>query len=117
MNYEVIVVDDGSDDETPDRLAVIADPRLRVIRNSPSQGAAAARNLGIRAARGRWVSFLDDETSGRLASSVLTSTPPLSLQWTPRSPTQPERGSTPSAAFSSLSRNRIPQPSPRSCCD
>lgn len=61
VNHEVIVVDDGSDDETPERLAEIADPRLRVIRNSPSRGVAAARNVGIRAARGLWVSFLDDD--------------------------------------------------------
>jgi glycosyltransferase involved in cell wall biosynthesis len=61
VNHEVIVVDDGSEDETPQRLAEIAEPRLRVIRNFPARGVAAARNAGIDAARGRWVSFLDDD--------------------------------------------------------
>ena len=58
---EVIVVDDGSRDETPARLAEIADPRLVVIRHNDSRGVAVARNAGIRAARGTWVSFLDDD--------------------------------------------------------
>jgi glycosyltransferase involved in cell wall biosynthesis len=58
---EVIVVDDGSRDETPARLAELDDPRLAVIRHETSRGVAAARNAGIRAARGRWVSFLDDD--------------------------------------------------------
>jgi glycosyltransferase involved in cell wall biosynthesis len=61
IEHEVIVVDDGSDDETPERLAEIADPRLRVLRNDPAHGVAVARNAGIRAARGRWLSFLDDD--------------------------------------------------------
>jgi glycosyltransferase involved in cell wall biosynthesis len=58
---EVIVVDDGSQDETPARLAELGDSRLHVIRHESSRGVAAARNAGIRAARGRWVSFLDDD--------------------------------------------------------
>jgi glycosyltransferase involved in cell wall biosynthesis len=61
IDHEVIVVDDGSDDETPERLAEIGDPRLRVVRNEPARGVAAARNAGIQAAHGRWLSFLDDD--------------------------------------------------------
>lgn len=61
VDHEVIVIDDGSDDETPERLAKIADPRLRVLRNHSARGVAVARNTGIGAARGRWVSFLDDD--------------------------------------------------------
>jgi glycosyltransferase involved in cell wall biosynthesis len=61
VEHEVIVVDDGSDDETPRRLGEISDPRLRVLRNDVSLGVAAARNRGIAEARGRWVSFLDDD--------------------------------------------------------
>jgi glycosyltransferase involved in cell wall biosynthesis len=61
VEVEVIVVDDGSQDETPARLAEIDDSRLTVLRHEPSRGVAAARNAGIHAARGRWVSFLDDD--------------------------------------------------------
>ncbi len=61
VDHEVIVVDDGSEDEVAERLAGIADPRLRVLRNDSARGVAAARNVGIEAARGRWVSFLDDD--------------------------------------------------------
>lgn len=61
VSLELIVVDDGSEDETPARLREISDPRLVVIRHDVSRGVAVARNAGIRAARGRWVSFLDDD--------------------------------------------------------
>lgn len=61
VEHEVIVVDDGSTDETPDLLAAFEHPRLRTIRNESSQGVARARNAGIEAARGTWISFLDDD--------------------------------------------------------
>ena len=61
VDVEVIVVDDGSQDETPSRLAELDDPRLKVVRHDTALGVAVARNAGIAAARGRWVSFLDDD--------------------------------------------------------
>jgi glycosyltransferase involved in cell wall biosynthesis len=61
VRLELIVVDDGSEDETPARLRELADPRVVVIRHEASRGVAVARNTGIRAARGAWVSFLDDD--------------------------------------------------------
>ena len=61
VELEVIVVDDGSTDETPERLAALSDPRLRALRHETSLGVAPARNRGIAEARGRWVAFLDDD--------------------------------------------------------
>src|SRR5690606_15139318 len=59
-DLELIVVDDGSRDDTPQVLAgyVARYPQLRAIRQD-NAGAAAARNHGIRQARGRYALLLD----------------------------------------------------------
>lgn len=57
-DLEVIVVDDGSTDDTSFRLSAFHDPRLRVI-TQPNRGLADALNTGIRAARGEYLGFLD----------------------------------------------------------
>ena len=61
VDQEVIVVDDGSRDDTQAALAGVADRRLVVLRNDVPQGVASARNRGLALARGRWVAFLDDD--------------------------------------------------------
>jgi glycosyltransferase involved in cell wall biosynthesis len=61
VDIEVAIVDDGSTDETPARLAELRDPRIRVIRHEESRGQAPARNTGIAAARATWLAFLDDD--------------------------------------------------------
>jgi glycosyltransferase involved in cell wall biosynthesis len=60
-DFELIVVDDASDDGTLARLARINDPRLSLFTLSENRGPAAARNVGIRNARGRYVAFLDSD--------------------------------------------------------
>ncbi|MGF1495581.1 MAG: glycosyltransferase family 2 protein [Elainellaceae cyanobacterium] len=56
-DLEVIVVDDASSElaELPE------DPRLKVIQLKQGVGGAGARNIGTQAARGRWVTYLDDD--------------------------------------------------------
>ncbi len=58
---ELVVVDDGSRDDTPAVLAAVADPRLVVVRQPRNRGAPAARNAGVRAASGEWVVFVEDD--------------------------------------------------------
>lgn len=58
---EVIVVIDGPDLATETQLEALADPRLRTVFLPHSVGGSAARNAGVRAARGEWIAFLDDD--------------------------------------------------------
>ncbi|HYC67396.1 glycosyltransferase family 2 protein [Brevundimonas sp.] len=59
---EIIIVDDASTDDTPDVVAAMAaeDPRIRSLRN-PEALQNAARNIGMEAARGEVLAFLDDD--------------------------------------------------------
>ncbi len=63
-DWELVVVDDGSTDDTPHVLEGLAhfEPRLRVLR-AEREGVSAARNRAIAAARGRYVAFLDSDNT------------------------------------------------------
>ncbi len=80
-DFEVIVVDDGNSGLT----ARFSDPRCRIVPRLVQGGAAAARNDGIRAAQGRFVTFLDDDdefTPDRLAIALAgLRSAPVALCW------------------------------------
>jgi glycosyltransferase involved in cell wall biosynthesis len=60
-NWELLVVDDASDDDTPKVLSNFTDSRIRVLRREQQGGASATRNTGLAAARGEFVVYLDDD--------------------------------------------------------
>lgn len=63
-DWEIIVVDDASTDESAEvALGIGQSGKVRVIRHERNQGPSEARNTGILAARGRYVSFLDSDDS------------------------------------------------------
>ena len=59
QDFEIVLVDDGSTDETLEALAHWED--ITVLRQTRRRGVAAARNLGAAAARGEWLAFLDSD--------------------------------------------------------
>lgn len=60
-DYEIIVVDDGSEDETAEILQPLAKAgKLRYI-TQPASGVSAARNRGVAEAAGRYIAFLDSD--------------------------------------------------------
>lgn len=62
-DWEALVVDDGSSDNSVDIIKKFesADPRISLIRLGKNQGLSIARNTGLRAARGKYVMFLDSD--------------------------------------------------------
>jgi glycosyltransferase involved in cell wall biosynthesis len=73
VDLEVIVVDDGSTDDTADFLESVDDPRLRVVTHDEPKGPSPSRNDGIEAARGGLLAFCDHDdlwAPSKLASQV-----------------------------------------------
>lgn len=62
VDFEHIIIDDCSNDATAEIIAAASvDPRVKVHRNRRNCGVAATRNVGLEAARGAYVSFLDSD--------------------------------------------------------
>ena len=80
-DFELLIVDDCSTDDTPAVIAAFADPRVRALRHDANRGQSAAVNTGLANARGEFVAFLDDDdefTPDSLAARVaaLEAAPP-----------------------------------------
>ena len=61
QDFEVLVVDDHSEDELEPVLKRFSDPRIRYLGQSENRGVAAGTNAGLAAARGRYVTILNDD--------------------------------------------------------
>ncbi|MCC6457182.1 MAG: glycosyltransferase family 2 protein [Caldilineaceae bacterium] len=60
-DFELLIVDDHSSDDTAEAVAEFNDSRIHYIRHEENRGSSATRNTGIRHARGELISFLDDD--------------------------------------------------------
>ncbi|MDP9022178.1 MAG: glycosyltransferase [Actinomycetota bacterium] len=61
VSLEVVVVDDGSRDDTAAVVSKVGDPRVRLLRHDTPRGVSVARNRGAAEARGQWLAFADDD--------------------------------------------------------
>ena len=60
-NWELIIVDDCSTDNTDEVIANFCDKRIRYLKNTQNSGAALTRNRALREANGEWIAFLDSD--------------------------------------------------------
>lgn len=60
-DFELILIDDGSTDETEQVVQDFGDERIRFFRQEENRGAAAARNIGIKESKGTFIAFQDSD--------------------------------------------------------
>jgi len=83
-NFELIIVDDCSKDNTFEVIKSIKDERVKVLRHKNNRGGSAARNTGIKKAKGEYIAFLDDDdewVKEKLASQIEYLESKDHLQW------------------------------------
>jgi glycosyltransferase involved in cell wall biosynthesis len=96
VRVEVIVVDDGSTDQTPSLIASRygSEPRVRFIRQD-NGGVAVARNTGMRAAQGDYIALLDSDDTWmpwklELQLACMRARPQVGMTWTDMEAIDPE---------------------------
>jgi glycosyltransferase involved in cell wall biosynthesis len=60
-DFELLIIDDGSIDDTADVVGGINDERIRYIKNDTNQGQTIARNIGLKEVSGKYIAFLDSD--------------------------------------------------------
>lgn len=60
-DWELIIVDDCSSDNTVEVINSFSDPRIILLKNDKNSGAAVSRNYALREAKGKWIAFLDSD--------------------------------------------------------
>jgi glycosyltransferase involved in cell wall biosynthesis len=86
-DYELILVDDASTDDTPARLRSFTDPRVRILFHEQNLGTGPARNTGVAAARGDWIVFVDSDDElvpgalGVIADLIGRAPPEVAALW------------------------------------
>jgi glycosyltransferase involved in cell wall biosynthesis len=83
-DWELVVIDDGSTDESVAWLESVADPRLRIIRSEHIGHRAQLRNRGLAAARGEWIGFIDSDdrwTPNKLERQLAYHAAHPALEW------------------------------------
>lgn len=86
IDLEVLVIDDGSTDQTVELLKQIKDSRLRALPLGENKGVSYARNYGIKQSNGKYISFLDADDEylpGRILKLVqpLEENPEIGMSW------------------------------------
>ena len=60
-DFELLIINDGSSDDTENTVESFCDPRVRYVKHAQNQGEGVARNTGMQHAKGEYIAFLDDD--------------------------------------------------------